>query len=121
MFFQTWTIRVSCLVMSMCMCVYVIQPSQISIMINVESAVLLLDAKIYEAEDEKSSLIVVPLFCFCYNMHMKIILIFADRRKYDGHTRLECSKFFYHVSHKTQLLPRRCKHEYYRKPLYSFI
>ena len=56
------------LVMSMCVCRYVYAHlySTLSnfLMINVESAVLLLDTKIYEAEEEKSSLMLVPLLLF---------------------------------------------------------
>ena len=56
------------LVMSMCVCWYVYAHLYSTLsnfsMINVESAVLLLDTKMYEAKEEKSSLILVPLLLF---------------------------------------------------------
>ena len=61
---ETWTIRISCW---SCVCMYVrIYYLTLSnfLMINVRSAVLLLDTKIYEAEEEKSSLMLVPLLLF---------------------------------------------------------
>ena len=61
-----WTDRIGHVFVRVCFFVHVysIHPSRISLMINVKSVVLLLDTKIYEAEEENHHSSYYPFCCF---------------------------------------------------------